>query len=100
MPVRLDSRQSDFAEQFQILLASKREASEEVGSAVAAILDEVRRRGDQAVIEYTAKFDQLNLTPATLRFSAAEIAAAAAAIPGPVRAALETAHARIRALHE
>ena len=100
MPVRLDSRQSDFAEQFQILLASKREASEEVGSAVAAILDEVRRRGDQAVIEYTAKFDQLNLTPATLRFSAAEIAAAAAAIPGPVRAALETAHARIRAHHE
>ena len=37
--------------EFEILLASKREVSEEVGSAVAAILDEVRSRGDQAVIE-------------------------------------------------
>ena len=49
MAVRLDSRQADFEEQFAALLDSKLEASVEVGAAVAAILDDVRRRGDAAV---------------------------------------------------
>ena len=100
MPVRLDSRQADFAAQFAILLDSKRETSQDVGATVAAILDDVRKRGDQAVIEYTARFERLSLTPATLRFTDAEIDAAAAATPPNVRAALETAHARITAHHE
>jgi histidinol dehydrogenase len=100
MPVRLDSREPDFAGRFAILLASKREASQEVGDAVAIILDEVRRRGDRAVIDYTTRFDHLPLTAETLRFSEAEIDAAMAAVSPEVRAALETAHARIRAHHE
>ena len=100
MPVRLDSRDTDFPARFAALLGSKREASEEVGSVVAAILDDVRRRGDAAVIDYTARFDGTSLTPATLRFSEAEIDAAAAAIPAEVRAALELAHARIWAHHQ
>ncbi|MEO8883844.1 MAG: histidinol dehydrogenase [Devosia sp.] len=100
MAVRLDSGQADFAAQFAILLDSKRETSEEVGATVAAILDDVRKRGDQAVIDYTNRFEHLSLTPATLRFTDAEIDAAAAATPPNVRAALETAHARIKAHHE
>jgi histidinol dehydrogenase len=100
MPVRLDSREAGFAGRFATLLASKREASQEVGDAVAIILDEVRRHGDRAVIDYTMRFDHLPLTAATLRFSEAEIDAAMAAVPPEVRAALETAHARIRAHHE
>ena len=100
MPVRLDSRQPDFAQQFAKLLGSKREASEEVGTAVAAILEAVRERGDAAVIAYTQRFDNLSLTPDTLRFGAAEIDAAVAATPADVRAALEFAHARIKAHHE
>ena len=100
MPVRLDSQATDFPVQFATLLASKREASEEVGAAVAAILEAVRLRGDAAVIEYTTRFDRQTLTPATLRFSEAEIDAAFAEIPADVRAALETAHARIKSHHE
>ncbi len=100
MPVRLDSRAPDFADAFATLLGSKREASPEIGSAVALILEAVRTRGDRAVIDYTERFDHLPLTPETLRFTQAEIADAAAAISPAVRGALETAHARIKAHHE
>jgi histidinol dehydrogenase len=100
MPVRLDSRAPDFAARFATLLGSKREASEEVGTAVAAILDAVRTRGDAAVIEYTERFDHTGLTPGTLRFTESEIEAAFAATPADVRGALEIAHTRIKAHHE
>src|SRR6185437_6390069 len=100
MPVRLDTGEPDFAARFADLLGAKREASAEVGNAVAAILAEVRTRGDAALIDYTARFDRLTLTPETLRFSEAEIEAGLAAVPANVRAALETAHERIRAHHQ
>ncbi len=100
MPYRLDSRHAGFAEEFETLLGSKREVSEEVGTAVASILNDVRLRGDEAVLAYTDRFDQLPLTAATLAFSAEEIEAAAASISGEIRAALQTAHDRIFAHHE
>jgi histidinol dehydrogenase len=100
MPFRLDSRHAGFAEEFETLLGSKREVSEEVGTAVAAILDDVRVRGDEAVLAYTDRFDKLPLTAATLAFSTEEIDAADASISGEVRAALQFAHDRIVAHHE
>jgi histidinol dehydrogenase len=100
LPVRLDSSASGFAAEFETLLNSKRETSEEVGATVAAILADVRARGDAAVIEYTERFDHLPLTGETLRFTDAEIDAAADGISGEVRAALQTAHDRIAAHHE
>jgi len=100
MPVRLDSRDSGFAADFETLLGSKREASEEVGATVAAILADIRDRGDEALLAYTEKFDQVPLTAATLAFSADEIAAATARIPSNVRSALHVAHDRIKAHHE
>jgi histidinol dehydrogenase len=100
MPYRLDSRDKSFAADFETLLNSKREVSEEVGTAVAAILADVKSRGDAAVIDYTARFDKLPLTPATLAFSSDEVDAAEAAIDGEVRAALQFAHDRIVAFHE
>ncbi len=100
MPVRLDTRHAGFAEEFETLLGSKREASEEVGSVVAQILNDVRLLGDEAVLSYTDRFDQLPLTAATLAFTAEEIDAAEAAISGEVRAALNFAHDRITAHHE
>lgn len=99
MPVRLDSRQADFAQAFDILLNSKREASVEVGSAVAAIIFDVRRRGDEALVELTERYDRQRLTPQTLRFSQDEIEDYAARVTPEVRAALEVAHARITAHH-
>ncbi len=100
MVYRLDSRDPGFAGAFDMLLNSKREVSEEVGSAVANILADVKARGDAAVIEYTERFDKLPLTASTLAFTADEIAAAEARIAPDVRAALHTAHDRIRAHHE
>ena len=100
MPGRLDSRDPAFARAFETLLGSKREASDEVGAVVANILADVRARGDEALLEYTERFDRLRLAPEALRFTAGEIAAAAGRIGAEVRSALETAHARIRAHHE
>ena len=100
MPVRLDSRDAGFAKSFETLLNSKREASEEVGNAVTAILAEVKARGDAAVIEYTERFDKQALTPATLVFTGDEIDAAASRISAEVLSALTVAHERIKAHHE
>jgi histidinol dehydrogenase len=100
MPVRLDSRDPRFAADFEALLGSKREVSEEVGTVVANILADVKARGDAAVIDYTERFDKQALTPSTLAFSEEEFAAADAAISGEERAALQFAHDRIVAHHE
>jgi histidinol dehydrogenase len=100
MVSRLDSRDPGFAADFDTLLNSKREVSEEVGSVVTSILADVKARGDAAVIDYTERFDRLPLTPSTLAFTADEIAAAEARIPAEVREALHIAHDRIRAHHE
>jgi len=100
MPVFLNTRDADFAAGFAALLAMKREEAEDVDAAVAAIIADVRARGDRAVIELTARFDRLELTPGTMAFSADEIAAQVALVPAAERAALELAAARIRAYHE
>ncbi|MBR3370798.1 MAG: histidinol dehydrogenase [Rhodobacteraceae bacterium] len=100
MPVFLDSRDADFETAFCSLLGAKREESVDVDDTVAAIIADVRKRGDAAVIELTAKFDKLDLTPDTLAFSSDEIDAECARVPDEERAALELAAARIRAYHD
>jgi histidinol dehydrogenase len=60
MAARLDQNQQDFEARFDALLASKREADVDVGEAVAGIISDVRRRGDAAVLDLTAKFDRLS----------------------------------------
>ncbi|WMT91478.1 histidinol dehydrogenase [Pelagibacterium sp. H642] len=100
MPTILSNAEPGFAEAFETLLASKREASVEVGDTVAAIIADVRKRGDAALIELTRKFDALELTPETMRFSQAEIDAAYQAVAPEIRDALVLAHRRIKAHHE
>jgi histidinol dehydrogenase len=100
MPIRLDARDADFETRFAALLGMKREISEEVDTTVAAIIADVVARGDEALIDYTARFDRLELTPQTLRVSEAEIDAAVAACAPETLAALKTAHDRIKAYHE
>ncbi|MGP9791407.1 histidinol dehydrogenase [Roseinatronobacter sp. NSM] len=100
MPVFLDSRDAEFETAFRTLLGAKREEAVDVDDTVAAIIADVRKRGDAAVIELTAKFDKLDLTPQTLAFSRDEIDAACATVPEAERAALELAAARIRAYHD
>ncbi|WP_170443650.1 histidinol dehydrogenase [Ruegeria arenilitoris] len=100
MPVFLDTTSADFETGFQALLSAKREDSPDVDAVVAQIIADVRSRGDAAVIELTAKFDRLQLTPDTLAFSADEVTQAIATVSDDDRAALELAAARIRAYHE
>ncbi len=100
MPVRLDARSADFEDAFRALLSAKREDSPDVDAAVAEIIADVRARGDAALIELTARFDRLHLTPETLRFSPEEIDALVAQVSEKERKALDLAALRIRAYHE
>ena len=90
----------DFEAAFAALLGMKREEAEDVDQAVAAIIAEVRARGDAALIDLTARFDRMEVTAEGLAFSDAEIAAEIAKVTPEDRAALELAAARIRAYHE
>ena len=100
MPQFLTTTDAGFEDAFAALLSAKREDSPDVDAVVADIIADVRARGDAAVIELTARFDRLRLTPATLRMSDAAVAEAAAQVPDDVRAALDLAAARIRAYHD
>lgn len=99
MPIRLDARDAGFEQAFAALLTMKREVSEDVDQVAAGIIADIRARGDEALIDYTGRFDKLDLTPATLRVGEAEIDAAIDACPPEQLAALETARARIEAYH-
>ena len=96
----LNTKAAGFEADFTRLLGMKREDSPDVDAAVAGIIADVRARGDAAVIELTAKFDRLQLTPESLAFSPAEIEAHCAQVNAEDRAALELAAARIWAYHE
>ncbi len=100
MVQRLNSSSEGFTAGFADLLGAKRESSAEVGETVAGILADVRRRGDEALVELTAKLDRLEIGADRLRFTQDEIASASADIDAELRAALELAHKRIKAHHE
>ena len=100
MPLFLDTKDAGFEAGFAALLGMKREEAEDVDATVAAIIADVRARGDAAVIELTARYDRMDLTPGTLAFSPQEIAAEVAKVGAEERAALELAAGRIRAYHE
>ncbi len=100
MPVFLNTSDAGFEASFAALLGAKREEAEDVDRDVAAIIADVRARGDAALIDLTARFDRLTLTPATLAFSPDEIGAEVARVSPEDRAALTLAADRIRAYHD
>jgi len=99
MPQFLNAQDADFETQFTALLGAKREDSPDVDAVVAEIISDVQARGDAAVLDLTAKFDRLELTPETLRFSETEIDNYCAQVSDEERRALEHAAERIRAYH-
>ena len=99
MPRELDSSKPGFAADFAALLDAKRAVEADVDAAVAEIVERVREKGDAALIEYTKRFDRLDLTPERLRVSDAEIAAACDSCDSHALAALELAASRIEAYH-
>ncbi len=100
MPVFLNSQNSDFEKEFKKLLSAKRESSVDVDLSVRDIIDGVIQRGDQALIEYTKKFDRINLTSDELRFTQSELKAQVSKVSHKDHSALELAVARIKAYHE
>ena len=100
MPVFLNSQSSNFEKEFRKLLSAKRENSVDVDLSVREIIDGVIERGDQALIEYTKRFDRINLTADKLRFTKSELKEHAAKVSDKDRSALELAVARIKAYHE
>jgi histidinol dehydrogenase len=99
MAQRLDAAQSDFAKAFEALLGAKREVSEDVDRAVAAIIADVVGRGDDALIELTRRFDRFEVTRETLRVSDAEIEAALKTADTDALGALRLAARRIETYH-
>jgi histidinol dehydrogenase len=98
---RLSTRDPDFDRRLAALTARDAGEDEAVDRAVAAILADVRARGDAAVLEYTRRFDRV--TAASLReleIPRDELERAAAAIDPALRDALGQAAARVRAYHE
>jgi histidinol dehydrogenase len=100
MPVRLDAAAADFAREFEKLLQMKRETAEDVDTVVRDIIADVVARGDEALIDYSRRFDRIELTPATLRISAEEVQAAIDYCPREQIEALKFARDRIVAFHE
>ncbi len=99
MPHFLNSRDSGFEVSLAALLGAKREEAADIDDTVSRIIEDVRARGDAALIALTARFDRLELTPDRLAFTEAEIEAECARVPADERAALELAARRIRAYH-
>jgi histidinol dehydrogenase len=98
---RLDTTDADFEARLQRLLHWSEDTDEAIEQAVAGIVADVRRRGDAAVLEYTARFDGLKADRvAALEIPRAQLAAALDAITPAQRHALEAAAARVRAFHE
>ena len=97
--IALDTAAPGFEAAFTALLHDARETTAKVDAPVAAIIADIRARGDDALVELTNRFDRQSLTPATIRVTPAEIDEAVDAIPGPLADALELAATRIEAFH-
>jgi histidinol dehydrogenase len=84
---------------FDHLLPRPADPGADVHEAVAEVLRRVRAEGDEAVVEFTQKFDGVDLSPAGLRVPTADIEQALDRIPADLRQALELAYERITAYH-
>ncbi|WP_342165223.1 histidinol dehydrogenase [Methylobacterium sp. SD21] len=100
--VRIDSRDQDFAKAFAHLLTMKREISEDVDDAVRRIIADVVATGDDALVEYTRRFDRLgaDFSAERLRIGPEEVQAAVAACPPEALDALRLAAERIETFHK
>jgi histidinol dehydrogenase len=97
---RLDSAQKDFSLSYNRLLQWDAGDQAQIEAVVADIIAQVKKRGDRALIDYTARFDKIDLTPETLAFSPDDIAAAIKKCSQEELAALSLAIERIRSYHE
>ncbi|MGA8447884.1 MAG: histidinol dehydrogenase [Roseiarcus sp.] len=99
MAITLDMRSADFERRFAELIAAKRESTADVDVAVAAIIADVRARGDEALAELSLRFDRVDIARLGLRIGAAEVEAAIAACAKTALEALKLAYSRVTDFH-
>ena len=98
---RLSTQSPDFAAELKNLLALEAEQDAGIERTVLEILADIRKRGDAALLDYTRKFDRLDVHDALhLELPQTELQSALQTLSHDQRAALETAAQRIRAFHE
>jgi len=98
---RLDSAAAGFDADLAALIAFEANQDPAIDAAVAQIVADVRARGDAALLEYTRRFDRLDMpTVAALEITPAEMQTAYASLPIAQSDALGTAAARVRRYHE
>ena len=98
---RLSTRQPDFNTQLDKLLAFEATQDNQLDETVAAILADVRTRGDGALLDYTRRFDRMDVhDSAALELSPAVLRAAFEGLPAAQRSALEQAAQRVTAYHQ
>jgi histidinol dehydrogenase len=98
---RLNRQQADFWQQLEQQLAWDSASDEQVVNTVNGIIADIRQRGDAAVVEYTNKFDRLNVSAiAELEIPVSRLQQSLGKISAEQRAALEKAAERVRAYAE
>ena len=98
---RMTTTEPDFLSRLDALLAFESSTDDSIETAVAGILADVRRRGDDAVIDYTRRFDHLDVkSMAELELPKSELDAALFSLPLAQREALETAATRVAQYHQ
>jgi histidinol dehydrogenase len=98
---QLDASTADFQQQLKSLLAFDESDDLDIQQRVLAIIADVRKRGDQAVLDYTNRFDKRNVSLASdLELPKADLLAAWQGLPADQAHALQVATDRIRAYAE
>ena len=98
---RLTTTQTDYQSQMDTLLAWEGVSDDNVNATVKDILKNIRSRGDEALVEYTNKFDRMNVgSMKDLTFTQEQIDAAYNRVPTEQRQALEVAAERVRSYHK
>jgi histidinol dehydrogenase len=97
---RLDTSTENFNSSLQSLLSSTDEPDQSIVETVSKIITDIRSRGDDALLEYTNRFDRRSVTVASLEISKQELDAALERISDPLRNSLQHAAKRVREFHE
>lgn len=96
----IDSKQTDIDVELKRLVNRGDAATEEVAAVVSEVVDQVRKQGDPAVLEYTKKFDRVSLTLKDMRVSPDDVTKAYRNVDTKKVEALKLAAKNIRAFHE
>ena len=100
-PAYLSTASATFEADFKVKLHISEDANAAIGKQVQDIVLQVRQRGDEAVLEYTARWDAISVSSMReLEISQADLKSAFDAIPLDRREALQAAAARVRSYHE